>query len=66
MAFQINELNLKDPAVLEDQLVGVDSAYFTMLIRALTEEMDKRLAENPNASRDIDGNHLVSLIDKIF
>lgn len=66
MAFQIGELDLRDPAVLEDQLVGVDSAYFSMLITALSKEMEKKLEKDPNAAREIDGNHLISLIDKIF
>jgi len=66
ISYQISQLNLKDPAVLEDQLVGVDSAYFSMLIRQLSEQMEKRLEADPNAAREIDGNHLISLIDKIF
>jgi hypothetical protein len=66
IAYQIAQLDLNDPAVLEDQLVGVDSAYFSMLIRSLSEQMEKRLEADPNAAREIDGNHLISLIDKIF
>lgn len=66
MAYQIAQLDLNDPAVLEDQLVGVDSAYFSMLIRQLSEQMEKRLEADPNAAREIDGGHLISLIDKIF
>jgi hypothetical protein len=31
----VNELDLKDPMVLKDQLLGVDSAYFRMLFKAL-------------------------------
>ncbi len=66
MAYQIAQLDLNDPAVLEDQLVGVDSAYFSMLIRQLSEDMEKRLEADSNAVSQIDGNHLISLIDKIF
>ena len=33
MAMQLNELDLKDVSVLQDQLIGVDSAYFDMVIR---------------------------------
>jgi len=35
MALQLSELNLTDPAVLEDQLVGVDTMYFIGLIEEL-------------------------------
>jgi hypothetical protein len=66
MAFQIGELDLRDPAVLEDQLVGVDSAYFTMLISQLTESIEKKMESDPNASNRIDASHLLTLIDKIF
>jgi hypothetical protein len=33
--FQISELDLHDPEVLEDQLIGVDVAYFNLLIDIL-------------------------------
>ena len=33
--FQISELNLKDPDILEEQLIGIDVAYFSELIRIL-------------------------------
>lgn len=66
MAYQIAALDLNDPAVLEDQLVGVDSAYFSMLIRDLNAQMEEKLAKDPEASRQIDGNHLINLIDRIF
>lgn len=56
MAFQISELNLKDIKVLEDQLTGVDSAYFSILIDALTEKDEKMI----NAS------YVASIIDRIF
>lgn len=38
MIFQASELDLKDINVLADQLVGVDSAYFTDLIIQLKEQ----------------------------
>ncbi len=54
--FQISELNLKDPDVLEEQLIGVDIAYFSKLIEVL---------------RGVDSNkmtsqYLNSIIDKVF
>jgi hypothetical protein len=33
--FQISELDLKNPDVLEEQLIGVDVAYFSALINIL-------------------------------
>ncbi len=57
MAYQIAQLDLNDPAVLEDQLVGVDSAYFSMLIKQLKEQPDPT---------HVDGTYLMTLIDKVF
>lgn len=57
MAYQIAQLDLNDPAVLEDQLVGVDSAYFSALIRMLKDQPDPTY---------VDGSKLMSLIDKVF
>jgi hypothetical protein len=56
MAWQVSKLDLEDPTVLEDQLVGVDSAYFLEIIRALKRE-------NPDR---VDHAYLMQLIDKIF
>lgn len=58
IAYQISKLDLDDPVVLEDQLVGVDSAYFAQVIQEL------RTKEGPNGR--IDGTYLMTLIDKIF
>lgn len=57
MAYQISKLDLNDANVLEDQLVGVDSAYFTQVIQKLREQPDPQ---------HIDGTYLMTLIDKIF
>ncbi len=61
MLFQVSRLDLTDPAVLEEQLVGVDSAYFSHVIAKLKERVD---AEGKPVA--IDEGHLVSIIDKIF
>lgn len=53
MAFQVSKLNLEDVAVLEDQLVGVDAAYFQELIGKLK-------AENKET---VDGAYLMALIE---
>lgn len=61
MLFQISRLDLTDPNVLEDQLVGVDSAYFSQLISQLKERTDET-----GAVKKVDGTYLATLIDKIF
>jgi len=56
MAYQCYELDLKDPKVLEDQLTGVDVAYFTQLLGMLKDT-------NPDR---INSSYIAELIDKIF
>lgn len=60
MCFQVSELDLTDIAVLEDQLVGVDSAYFINLIKALQEKASKE------SEFVLNSGYLCSIIDKIF
>jgi hypothetical protein len=54
--FQISELNLKDMDILEEQLIGIDVSYFSMLINLLRE-----LPEDKKEPKYIN-----TLIDKIF
>ncbi len=61
MAYQVAQLDMNDPRVLEDQLVGVDSAYFSQLIGKLKEKVDEKGEVLP-----VDGTYLMTLIDKIF
>lgn len=58
--FQISELNLKDPEVLEEQLIGVDVAYFGTLIKILRNDI------MTNPSMGIGYNYLSDLIDRVF
>jgi hypothetical protein len=60
MLFQISRLDLTDIGTLEDQLVGVDSAYFMQLISALQskKEVDKDF--------EINYGYIATIIDKIF
>ncbi len=58
MAWDLNRLDLKDMKVLEDQLTGVDSAYFYEVIRLL-EEREK-------VGKEIDATYLMEVVDKIF
>lgn len=60
MCFQISELDLSNIAVLEDQLTGVDNAYFYQVI----EWFKKKKDEDENF--EIKLPYLVSIIDKIF
>ncbi len=56
MVMQLQELDLNDIGVLEEQLTGVDVAYFFEVISALRARDDKR----------VDNAYLVELIDRIF
>lgn len=60
MCFQLSQLDLTDIEVLEDQLIGVDTAYFTAIIWAIQEELDN------NKDFKIDEKHVAKLVDEIF
>ena len=60
MCFQISELELANIATLEEQLTGVDAAYFFQVI----EYCKKRQAED--AEFKITAPYLITIIDKIF
>ena len=56
MAMQLNELDLTNVSVLEDQLVGVDTAYFIQIIDALKDKDKEK----------VDSAYLMTIIDRIF
>jgi hypothetical protein len=56
MAMQINSLDLKNLSVLEDQLTGVDTAYFLQLVELLKQKDPAQ----------VDAAYLVEIIDRIF
>ena len=58
MAFQISQIDLSDPAVLEEQLMGVDVVYFNMLIDDIRNEL--------KGKKHINYEWLVQKLDKIF
>ena len=60
MAFQLNELNLHDIETLEDQLTGVDSGYFMMMIEALRKKADE------NGEAQVDKSYVFELINRMF
>lgn len=57
--FQVSKLDLENPDVLEEQLIGVDVAYFEILINNL-----RQLQEDP--SFVMNETILFKLIDKVF
>lgn len=59
MLFQISELDLTDVDVLEDQLIGVDTAYFMQLIASLRKRME-------DEEFTLTFGYVSSIIDKIF
>lgn len=64
MIYQVSKLDLDDVAVLGDQLVGVDVAYFIRLINTLKAEQHKaKESGNPFV---VDYSYLVDVIDRIF
>jgi len=56
MVMQLNALDLTDLSVLEDQLTGVDVAYFIEVINALRERDEKT----------VDSAYLLEIIDRMF
>lgn len=56
IAFQISELDFTDVSVLEEQLTGVDFAYFSEVIDILRSEKD----------RAIDSTYLAEVVDRVF
>lgn len=55
--FQISKLNLDDPKVLREQLIGVDQAYMHQLLRAI---------ESKEPGTRVDATYLAKLIDEVF
>jgi len=54
--FQISELDLHNPNVLEDQLIGIDVAYFAQLIEILRTV----------SSEKITSSYINEIIDRVF
>lgn len=56
MMLQISQLDLKDHRVLQDQLTGVDAAYFVQLVSKIKEKDPEK----------VDSAYLVEIIDRMF
>lgn len=60
MCYQLSELDLNNVGVLADQLVGVDTTYFSKLISDMQEKKAK------DSEFEINYGYLVTLIDEAF
>ena len=60
MAVQLIELNLKNIHVFEEQLIGVDSAYFNEFLSLLEEKYHN------DPDFDMAGSYLIDLINSVF
>lgn len=60
MCMQLNELDLKDVKVLEDQLTGVDTTYFRIMVDALQSHMES------TGEKTVDTTYALNLINKLF
>lgn len=60
MMYQVSKLNMDDPNILREQLVGVDSAYFHELIQMMVKD------GVGIEGKTIDQTYLANLIDTIF
>ena len=59
MCMQISDLDLCDPNVLEEQLIGVDIAYFGRLIEILRDT-------TPNSEKGFTTAYINEIIDRVF
>ena len=60
MCMQVSELDLQNVTVLEDQLIGVDSAYFLHLIDMFRQRQAKE------DGFVLSTGYILSVIDKVF
>lgn len=56
MAMQVNDLDLKNLSVLEDQLTGVDVAYFIEVVNKLRDKDPEK----------VNSAYLIEIIDRLF
>jgi len=60
MCLQLNELDLTNPDVLEDQLIGVDVSYFTEIII----QIKNKLSEDPTFR--VSTPYLIEIVNRVF
>lgn len=59
LAFELNQLDLTDPHVLADQLIGVDFAYFAQLIEYIQADVKK------DPTMTVDNTYICQVLDEI-
>lgn len=62
MCFQLGKFDLTSIPVLEDQLTGVDAAYFVQILDRLKEKQK----EDGTEGQPVDGTYLMTIIDRLF
>lgn len=62
MCFQLGDLDLRNIEVLEDQLTGVDAAYFVQIL----DRLKAKQIEEGTVGKPIDGTYLMTIIDRLF
>lgn len=60
MVLQLDEMDLTNPTILEEQLTGVDFAYFQTIIKDIKKKTDKEGLKN------IDRGYLMTVINRVF
>lgn len=60
MVLQLQDLDLKDPKVLKEQLTGMDVAYFHEVLEKLQEKMQN------DENFKLTSTYLIEIIDRIF
>ena len=60
MAFQLNALDLKNPKIMYDQLIGVDIHYFNAMIDRIQADLAS------GKITEVNQNYLSNLVDEIF
>lgn len=60
MSLQLHDLDLNDPKVLEEQLTGMDAAYFMEVLGKLREKQEEDL------NFKVTSTYLIEIIDRIF
>jgi len=60
IAYDISKINLDDPFVLKEQLMGCDVAYFNEVINILRRE------GKASDGKELDRTYLISVIDRVF
>lgn len=66
VAMQVSSLDLSNPSVLREQLVGVDALYFNMLVRALATENAKEKFGDEEGNIRYPTPYVIEVINRIF